>query len=58
MELFDASGRIVYSTVLAPGTDIEYIDYSRLSITSGTYILRVSDQNEDTMSTDKIIVSR
>ena len=58
MELFDATGKIVYSTVLPKGTEIEYIDYSRLSITSGTYILRVLDENEEAISTDKIIVSR
>ena len=58
MELFDASGKIVYSTVLPEGTEIEYIDYSRLSITSGTYILRVLDQSKETISAQKIIVSR
>ena len=58
LELFDITGKIVYSRDFDEGSLLEYVDFSRHNITAGTYILKASDAAGALKANEKIVVTR
>jgi len=58
LELYDVTGKMVFNRDIAPGSEIEYIDYAKLNISSGTYVLRAVDAVNVPQANEKIVVMR
>ena len=58
LELYDVSGKMVFNRDIAPGSEIEYIDFAALNMSSGTYILRAVDAANVAQAHEKLVVLR
>ena len=56
--LFDISGKMVFSRDITPGSEIEYIDFADLNMSSGTYVLRAVDAANVAQAHEKLVVLR
>ena len=58
LELYDVSGKMVFNRDIAPGSEIEYIDFAALNMSSGTYVLRAVDAANVAQAHEKLVVLR
>ena len=56
MTLINSLGQIVYHREIPGGSELEYIDYSRTNVGTGSYVLRIVDTNKEIMDQIKIVV--
>jgi hypothetical protein len=56
--LYNDLGQMVYQQEIAEGSALEYIDFTKSDITSGTYTLQVMDQTNGILTTEKLVVQR
>jgi hypothetical protein len=56
--LYNDLGQMVYQQEIAEGSALEYIDFTKSNITSGTYTLQVMDQTNGILTTEKLVVQR
>ena len=56
MTLVNALGQVVFTGIVPEGSEIEYIDYSKMNIGPGTYVLRVTDTDNVIIGQSKVIV--
>jgi hypothetical protein len=58
LEMYDITGKMVFSRDILAGSEIEFINFADLSIASGTYVLRAVDAANVAQAHEKLVVLR
>ncbi|MDX1479996.1 MAG: T9SS type A sorting domain-containing protein, partial [Saprospiraceae bacterium] len=56
MSLINNLGQVVYHKEIPKGSELEYIDYTRTNVSTGAYVLRVLDADQQIIDQIKIVV--